>query len=140
MFRLGNKSYNNLVGVNPILSYIVTQAIKRSKHDFTVFEGIRTLARQRYLKDIGRSWTMRSKHLTGNAVDLVPWINNKPVWDGDEASTAFHEIKECMFLEAQAIGIKLVWGGNWRSVDKPHFELPMNQQDRYNYIRIKAKG
>jgi len=137
MFKLGNKSNKKLVGVNPILSFIVTRAISKSKYDFTVFEGNRTLARQRYLKDIGRSWTMNSKHITGNAVDLVPWINGRPVWDGAEALVVFKEIYKVMNQEAKKLGVTLRCGADWKSVDRPHFELPMNQQNGYNILRFK---
>lgn len=136
MFKLGNKSYSNLIGVNPILSSIVVHAISKSKYDFTVFEGIRTHKRQKYLVDTGRSWTMRSNHLTGNAVDLVPWIDNGPRWDGYNTTEVFNEIHRCMMESAKEAGVELTWGGDWKTSDKPHYELKPAYRGNYDYRRI----
>ena len=40
--------------------------------EWTVFEGLRTLERQKYLKDVRKvTWTLKSKHLIGLAMDIL---------------------------------------------------------------------
>lgn len=93
MFKLGKKSMGNLVGVYPPLAVVVMEAIKNTKTDFAVFEGVRTIQRQRYLFKIGRSRTLRSYHLYGLAVDLVPYIDGKLTW---ESKKGFEDIEDAM--------------------------------------------
>ena len=86
-FYLGQRSMSNLVGIYPSLAYAVTEAIKITHQDFTVFSGIRTVAEQQGLVASGASDTLDSYHLYGLAVDIVAWDRganfdvepNKPV-------------------------------------------------------------
>lgn len=55
-----------------------------------------------------------SYHQYGCAADCVPVLGGKPLW---EAHIMFDRIG----LLGQSLG--LTWGGNFRSVDKPHFEI-----------------
>ena len=43
-----------------------------SRVDFTIISARRTMAEQKKLVAAGRSQTMRSRHLTGEALDFVP--------------------------------------------------------------------
>ena len=69
-FKLSRRSERALVGVHPDLQAVVRSAIRSSVLDFVVLEGVRTLARQQELVRQGASRTMKSRHLTGHAVDL----------------------------------------------------------------------
>jgi peptidoglycan L-alanyl-D-glutamate endopeptidase CwlK len=100
-----------------------------------VFEGIRTVKRQKKLVREGRSWTMKSKHITGNAVDLVPWINGKYTWEGKDASKAFAEILRVMKIEAEKLDCTLICGAEWRVSDKPHYQLSSIDIGTYSYAR-----
>jgi peptidoglycan L-alanyl-D-glutamate endopeptidase CwlK len=75
----------------------------------------------------GVSWTMNSRHLTGEAIDVCPfeayalhgpdklqWNASDPVW-----------------LRLGVIGeaVGLVWGGRWKVKDLGHFELPRTPDD-----------
>ena len=105
-----------LAGVHPDLVRVVVRA--RAAEAFTVLEGLRTAERQAVLVAQGASKTMNSRHLTGHAVDLGPvpldW-QDKP---------AFRRMAAAMKRAADAEGVALVWGGDWRSFyDGPHFEL-----------------
>jgi peptidoglycan L-alanyl-D-glutamate endopeptidase CwlK len=96
---------------------------------FTVFEGLRTLERQKKLFATGKSKTLNSNHLTGRAVDLVPLnAKNEPVWSIEGCN----RIAAVVFKHAEQLGIKIRWGGDWdqdkewrdeRFYDGPHFEL-----------------
>lgn len=117
MYNLGNKSLNRLQGVHPDLVSVVKRAIQITDQDFSVLEGVRTVERQRELVAKGKSTTMNSRHLTGHAVDLVPY----PVsWDWDY----FYPIADAMKQAARDLGVGLEWGGDWKSFpDGPHFQL-----------------
>lgn len=117
-YQLGARSLQNLSGVNPDLVAVVKRAIQITEVDFTVIEGIRNINRQRELLKAGKSTTMNSRHLTGHAVDMVPW----PI-DWDDLSR-FEVMAEAMKSAAEELNIPIVWGGDWKSFyDGPHFEL-----------------
>ena len=70
MYKLGQRSLQNLSGVHPDLVSVVKRAIEITKQDFSVIEGVRNIDRQRQLVKSGASTTMNSRHLTGPAVDI----------------------------------------------------------------------
>ena len=69
MYKLSKRSLDRLNGVDERLQAVVNAAIHRSKIDFGVICGMRTLEEQRDLVEKGASQTMKSKHLNGHAVD-----------------------------------------------------------------------
>jgi peptidoglycan LD-endopeptidase CwlK len=117
-YKLGTRSLQNLSGVHPDLVAVVKLAISITEQDFTVIEGVRNINRQRELVKAGKSTTMNSRHITGHAVDMVPW----PVdWNDLER---FEVMSEAMKQAAEELDIPIVWGGDWKSFyDAPHFEL-----------------
>lgn len=119
-FSLGERSKKNMQGVDIRLVRIVEQAIKETKIDFTVTEGLRTPERQQQLVNDGFSQTMKSKHLTGHAVDLVALVDGKVSWDKKH----YPEIARAMKKAADEQQVKIRWGGDFKSFfDGPHFEL-----------------
>ena len=114
---LGARSKTKLEGVHPDLVAVVQLAIRNTEQDFSVIEGLRTVTRQRELLAAGKTTTMNSRHLTGHAVDLVPY----PVsWDWKY----FYPIAEAMKDAARELNVELEWGGDWKSFpDGPHFQL-----------------
>jgi len=122
-YKLGTRSLQNLSGVHPDLVAVVKRAIQITEQDFTVIEGVRNIERQRELYRKGASKTLNSRHLTGHAVDMVPW----PIdWNDLDR---FEVVSEAMKAAAEELNIPIVWGGDWKSFyDGPHFEL-----NRKNY-------
>jgi peptidoglycan L-alanyl-D-glutamate endopeptidase CwlK len=119
-YRLSERSQARLAGVHPDLVRVVHRALALSTVDFAVIEGLRTPERQAELRQAGASKTMNSRHLTGHAVDLAPFIAGEVRWDWPP----FHQIAAAMKAAAAAEGVALVWGGDWRTFrDGPHFEL-----------------
>lgn len=118
MYKLGTRSKQSLSGVHVDLVAVVKKAIEITEVDFSVIEGIRHIERQRQLVKEGKSTTLNSRHLTGHAVDMVPY----PVdWEDLER---FELMAEAMKLAAEELDIPIVWGGDWKSFyDAPHFEL-----------------
>lgn len=125
-FQLSARSLQRLQGVHPQLVAVVKAAIAISKTDFTVVEGVRTIEKQREYFLAGKSKTMNSRHLTGHAVDLMPYGD----FDGDgdlEGSWElrdFYPLNDAMQQAAATLGVKITWGGSWASfVDAPHWEI-----------------
>jgi peptidoglycan L-alanyl-D-glutamate endopeptidase CwlK len=114
------RSESRLAGVHPDLVRVVRKALTLSPVDFAVIEGLRTTERQAELLKAGASRTMNSRHITGHAVDLAPFIAGSIRWDWPP----FHQIAKAMKDAAAAEGVAIVWGGDWRTFkDGPHFEL-----------------
>jgi peptidoglycan L-alanyl-D-glutamate endopeptidase CwlK len=121
VFKLGTRSRACLVGVHPDLVYVVELAIEITAVDFTVLEGVRTVERQRSLFASGASRTLDSRHLTGHAVDLAPWIRGSVSWEW----TDYHRLAPSVKRAAAEVGIPVEWGGDWKSFpDGPHWQLP----------------
>ena len=120
MFSLGPRSKQRLRGVHPDLVKVVERAIQITEVDFTVLEGLRSPERQKALVEAGASQTLNSRHLTGHAVDLGAWVGDEVRWDWP----LYHKIAAAMKEAARLEGVKIVWGGDWRTFkDGPHFEL-----------------
>ena len=101
-------------------------AIVISRIDFTVVEGVRPLAKQREYFLAGKSRTMKSRHLTGHAVDLMPYgdFDGDGDMEGSWLLEHFYPINDAMQAAAANLNVKVTWGGNWaRFIDAPHFEL-----------------
>ncbi|MFW7204179.1 M15 family metallopeptidase [Serratia sp. BNK-17] len=126
-YKFSQRSENSLVGVNPALVSVVRRALELSPVDFIVIEGLRTKARQQQLKDAGASKTMNSRHLSGNAVDLLPvgadWNDHK----------CWLPVLVAMHQAGQELGVKLRFGITWtdnpedkpaKFLDAPHVEIP----------------
>lgn len=120
MYKFSKRSSRNLKGVHPDLVAVVTLALKLSKVDFTVIEGLRTQKKQKILYESGASKTMNSRHLTGHAVDLAPFIGGQVRFDWPP----FYEIARAMKEASHELDIPVEWGGSWKSKDGPHFQLP----------------
>lgn len=124
-----------MVGLHPHLAFAVEEAIKLTKIDFTVAEGVRTTARQRELVSKGYSKTMNSYHLYGLAVDLVPWIHGAPTW---EDIGAFGAIHEAMSEVIHTHGLKIDNGFDLWGWDRPHWQLT-GMREHYDIRKIDPK-
>ena len=120
MFRLSSRSLEKLAHVHPHLTWVIHRAIEITPVDFAVVEGIRTLARQKQLVAAGASKTMKSRHLTGHAVDLAPYVAGKIRWDWP----LFYRLAPAVKQAAADVGVPIEWGGDWKFKDGPHFQLP----------------
>lgn len=121
MFKLGPRSLMRLNGVHDDLVRVVRHAIELSPVNFSVIEGLRSLERQKALVEAGASRTLRSRHLTGHAVDLAPWVDGEVRWDWP----LFGPIATAMKTAARELEIPIEWGGDWKTFrDGPHFQLP----------------
>ncbi|MGV8953266.1 MAG: M15 family metallopeptidase [Cypionkella sp.] len=119
-FVLSRLSRSRLVGVHPALVAVVEAAIARTPVDFRVTEGLRTPARQAVLLKAGATRTLKSRHLTGHAVDVVALVDGQVRWDWP----LYPRIAEAFKAAALDLKTPIVWGGDWKTLkDGPHFEL-----------------
>lgn len=146
MYQFGKRSLDNLVGVHPNLVKVLKASITDSPVDFTITEGVRTTQKQREYYSWGRTKKnpntgkmtkvtyadgikRKSNHQPkddgyGYAVDLYPYFDDKVQVQGDAVILALEEIADHIKKKAKELGIKIVWGGDWKKpYDPPHFQL-----------------
>ena len=131
MYKLGRRSLKNLKGVNPILIEILNRALEISSNrkdgvDFTIIStaGIRTAEEQNELFRRGVSkadgYIKLSYHQSGNALDVVPYVNGGASWEEAELL----KVAVCMLQAANDLNYKLEWGGFWKTFkDLPHYQI-----------------
>lgn len=120
-FKLGAKSLQKLTGVHPDLVKVLKRAIQITPVDFAVIEGLRTVQRQKQLLAAGASKTMQSRHITGHAVDIAPYVDGDIRWDWP----LYRKIAPAVKQAAKEVGVPIEWGGDWiRFKDGPHWQLP----------------
>ena len=119
-FRLSQRSRKAMAGVHPDLVRVIEDAIAITPVDFMITEGLRTTQRQAALVRARASRTLKSRHLTGHAVDVAALVDGQVRWDWP----LYAQVAKAFKAAAAGRGIALIWGGDWRSLkDGPHFEL-----------------
>jgi len=112
-YTLSSRSLDKLEGVNEDLVKVVQRAIELTKIDFGVIYGMRTLEEQKKLFDAGKSQTMKSKHLTGDAVDLMAYVDGKASWE----LNLYDDLADAMKWAATEEGVVVRWGAAWHIDD-----------------------
>lgn len=85
--------------------------------ELLIYETIRSEEQQRKYVNDGKSQTMKSYHLVGQALDFVP-VNSKgeALWGGYDSANVKSAVSH-----AKKLGFE--WGGDWSGfVDKPHLQ------------------
>lgn len=128
-FQLPQSSLDKLKGVHPDLVKVILRAAEISELNFIVTEGLRSVERQKKLVAEGKSRTMKSKHLTGDAVDVAVWFDydKDKVVDSNEISWKFEVYKALsVYIKeaAKQVGVDIEWGGDWSTFkDGPHYQM-----------------
>jgi peptidoglycan L-alanyl-D-glutamate endopeptidase CwlK len=122
-FVLSQRSLSKMNGINNELHTVVCSAIKLSKIDFGVICGMRTETEQRALLEKGATTTMKSKHLTGDAVDLMAYIGSRGSWELNLYDDIADAMKEAAIQER--VGIR--WGAAWNIPDIREWEGTMEE-------------
>jgi hypothetical protein len=115
---------------------VVEAASKSVPFDILVVEGLRTLERQKQLYAQGRTtpgkivtWTLKSKHIDGKAVDIVPLKKDGTIDWNDVKS--FDQLASAMVEASHQVKIKVRSGADWDGdgkyrekgeFDSPHWE------------------
>ena len=120
------------MGVEPELKEVVYEAIKVTKIDFGVIEGLRTEEKQKQLVESGASQTMKSKHLEGRAVDLMAYIGGRGSWE----LNVYDEIADAMKEAAVKVDVAVRWGAAWTVTNIREWEGTM--EDAMNsYVDLR---
>lgn len=139
MFKLGQRSLENLAGGSDRIQKVVHSAIKITDVDFSVIQTLRTPEEQAELLASGKSQTSNSLHLPqvdgkAWAVDIYPWVNGRTSHDPDH----YMRIAKAMFAAAFINNVPIEWGGFWHQTgaikainsdlddtgwDMPHFQI-----------------
>jgi len=116
-YKLGNRSKERLEGVDASMQTVVRSAITITEQDFSVICGLRTRKEQEALVAKGASQTMKSKHLGGDAVDLMAYVDG-----GRWELNLYDEIADAMKTSAKELGVKIRWGAAWHIDDFGAYE------------------
>jgi peptidoglycan LD-endopeptidase CwlK len=131
-FKLSQRSLDKLEGVNPKLVAVVQKAILLTKIDFGVTYGLRTVEEQEKLVAAGRSQTMKSKHITGHAVDLMAYVDGKGCWE----LNVYDDLADAMAQAARDEGVAIRWGAAWHINDIRMYKGTM-EQAMLDYIDLR---
>lgn len=114
-FRFSARSLGHLNGVHPDLVRVMTRALTEfTEIDFAVIEGLRTPQEQQELVKTGASRTLKSRHLTGHAVDVMAYVGGKGRWDFG----LYVKIAEAVRAAARELGVRVIWGGCWQQLNQ----------------------
>jgi peptidoglycan L-alanyl-D-glutamate endopeptidase CwlK len=120
---LAQRSETKLQGVHPDLVRVIRRADEMGAK-FHVTCGLRTIEEQRALLAAGKSKTLKSRHLTGHAIDVVAIDAGGVTYDHPDMLAVAQKVKAA----AADCGVSVEWGGDWKSFkDTPHFQLAASQ-------------
>ena len=122
-FKLSERSLGKLEGVNDNMKLVVMKAITLTTIDFGVICGIRSQAEQEELVAKGASKTMKSRHLTGDAVDLMCYIGSRGSWE----LNLYDDVADAMKQAAQDEGVGIRWGAAWQIPDIREWDGTMEE-------------
>ena len=122
-FKLSQRSLGRLEGVKPELVDVVKRAIGLTTIDFGVTEGLRTEERQKELVAKKASKTMKSKHLTGDAVDLMAYIGSRASWE----LACYDDIIDAVKQAAAEKEVSIRWGAAWHINNIVDYEGTMEE-------------
>lgn len=131
-FRLSKRSLSRLEGVKEPLVLVTKRAIDLTSVDFGVTCGLRTVGEQRRLVAEGASQTMKSKHLTGDAVDVVAYLGSRISWE----LSLYDDIANAFRAAAQEYDVKLRWGAAWSVPDITEWDGTM-EEAMNSYIDLR---
>ena len=125
--KLPTVSESRLRGVHPDLVRVVRRCAADwadPETGFIVTCGLRTLEEQKLLYKKGATRTLKSRHLTGHAIDLAATVQGQVRWDWP----LYSKLAKAMKAAAKAEKVPIEWGGDWVSFkDGPHFQLPVTK-------------
>lgn len=118
-FVFSARSLGNLSETRPEIQQVSSCALKKSIVDFVVIDGGRTEAEHKNNVANGKSWTKRSRHQDGAAVDVAALEKGKVTYKPEP----YYQIAAAYYYCSETLKIPIVWGGEWKVRDLMHFEL-----------------
>ena len=117
-FILTDAARQKLVGVDLRLVQLAERLADVSPISFRILEGVRTPETQKQLFDEKKTKTLKSKHLTGDAIDIVPIVGGRISWEWKHYTPLIKTAKQV----ARDMGLRVKFGYDW-GWDAPHLEL-----------------
>lgn len=137
-FQLSSRSRARLEDVKPPLVHVVLRALQLSSVDFGIQQGKRSLDEQQKLFDEDKTQTMKSKHLTGDAVDVIAYVGGKYTY---EPVSLYVTIAQAFKEAAGELNTKIRWGGAWNTPDfGNYYGSAQDATDEYVALRRAAGG
>ena len=112
-WAFSENSKKKLETVKPELQEVVNLALTYSPIDFGIATGTRTLEEQKEKVKEGLSKTLKSKHLTGDAVDVYAFVDGKANWNTIEY---YIQIAGAFQIACKKLETNIRWGGAWTSL------------------------
>jgi peptidoglycan L-alanyl-D-glutamate endopeptidase CwlK len=135
-FTLSTRSLRNLNGVSTDLQNVVKRAIDITTIDFGVIEGLRTVERQKELVAKGASQTMNSRHILGEAVDVLAYLGSRGSWE----LNLYDDIADAFRIAGKQIGVGIRWGGAWNIPDiTQHDSCSWMMEGYIDFARSRGK-
>lgn len=131
-FQFGTKSKACLAGVHQDLADLAEAALAESEIDFSITEGLRSKERQGELVAEGKSQTLKSRHITGHAIDVGALVDGRLTWD----MAPYVNIAEAFRRASIKTGIPFEWGCAW-GIDLTKFECAESAKGIYAAERIR---
>jgi peptidoglycan LD-endopeptidase CwlK len=131
-FKLSQRSLDRMEGVDERLVAVAKTAIGHTETDFGVICGLRTIEEQRELYNKGASKTMKSKHIDGNALDLMAYVGSRASWE----IKLYFDIADAVKQAAIDVGVAVRWGAAWHINDIREWDGTM--EEAYNaYVDLR---
>jgi peptidoglycan L-alanyl-D-glutamate endopeptidase CwlK len=103
----------------PLAMELVARCVE-ARIPVVIVDTLRTLDEQKQHLLHGRSWTLHSLHLTGDAIDICPYS----VYDAHGDDKLLWDVGDPIWAKLAAIGrgLGLRCGYDWKQKDAGHFE------------------
>jgi len=118
-YVFSQRSLDNLNEVHPHLQKLSECALEKTPTDFVVVDGWRSDEEHARNVANGVSWTKRSRHQDGMAIDVAAYVNGKITYD----TSYYVGIAGAFYFCSEKLDIPIVHGGEWRVKDYMHIEL-----------------
>lgn len=133
-FKFSKRSLDHIDDIDENLAAVCHTAIDLTKIDFGIIDGVRTLEEQQALVDAGASQTLNSKHLNGEAVDVMAYVGARGSWE----LPLYAKIADAFKASAIQHGVIIRWGGAWHIPDIREWQGDM-QSAMDDYVRTRRK-
>lgn len=121
MIKITPAERRKLNQIHPDLRAVVEEYLATGTVPVVILEAKRSLAQQKKNIEAGVSWTLKSRHLDGHAIDIAPKVNGKATF----AWPPYYPLAKQMKAAAKRVGVPVEWGGDWvKTKDGPHWQLP----------------
>jgi peptidoglycan L-alanyl-D-glutamate endopeptidase CwlK len=132
---LDKRSRRVLSTVRPELQKVIQRAVEISPVPFAVVSGNRTAAEQRWLYSQGRTrpgpkitWTLRSNHMGGRAIDFSlvdangrPTNTDPKTWKN--APKTYGVVATAIKAAGKEVGVPVYWGYDMWKKDFGHIQM-----------------